>query len=148
MEKSKLTIIEAVVAMFKADDKSRITKFFARERKFYEHAIKTLEHNMATDKLRHELDTAKYDDAVEDMTLALADARIDVNPEFITSNSEIKDFGVTYRKKISNAKDNLKSAKLNRTTFKTEYKDSVDKNTLSLNDLKEELATRLDTFTV
>lgn len=120
-----LAITKRVAKILKMDDEGRIDKFYKREIKIAEKAIKDLKFNKDTLGREYQNTSEKDKESLEDAEIALKEAYEAVDPEKIKSYADCDSFAKTFWSNISRKKDILELLKVGMKSSKESYEKAL-----------------------
>lgn len=122
-----MNLVDKILAVLKLDDNGKITKFFDKEIKKFTQAIKALQQNLKTMELQHEIEVDELNQKIEDATVAVEDAYVNVSIEDLKSNESMESFSEEYWKNITAKEDYLKHHQDKLAKLEENYTEEVKK---------------------
>jgi len=96
-------IVALIMAVLKLDEAGKIGKFFAKEVKKFESAIRDLKNNVTEMENVYQSDTDKINGKLEDAKEAVEDAYQAVTIENVANNATMESFAASYWRNIDSA---------------------------------------------
>jgi chromosome segregation ATPase len=107
MSTKTTTLYSRICAFLKVNDEGKVQNFLDRVVKNLTRSVEALEQNVKTVQFQLETVTAKHQDAVEDLTQAIADAETGVDLSRIQNNADAEQYQQTYLNSIKKAEQAL-----------------------------------------
>ena len=108
---TKIGIVGRIMAHLGLGDEGKIGKFFIKEIKKCNNAVKQLKHNQTGELSQFKIEEEKLNDKLEDAVEAVKDAYENVKPEDVATNAKMDAFSVVYWEGVKEANRNVKKIK-------------------------------------
>lgn len=129
----KLGIVALILKVLKLDDEGKIGKFFAKEVKKAETAIRDLKNNLTAVNNVYQSDVEKLNDRLEDAKEAVDAAYQAVTPDDVPNNEKAERFSDNYWYKVERAEDTVEG-------ILQEIKDLAEAHEDEVKDIEEQIA--------
>ena len=104
-----LGIVALIMKALKLDEEGKIGKFFAKEVKKFENAIRDLKNNIAATENVHQSNLERLNDGLEDAKEGVETAYQNVTVENVANNATMESFASTYWYGVETANSKVKS---------------------------------------
>ena len=102
-EVTELAIVKKIMSIFKLDEAGKIDRFFRKEIKSFKNQIRDLNNLLTALKNKHDADTDRLKDAIEDAKESVVAAYYSITMENVVNNEAMQSFSSTYWTKIDRA---------------------------------------------